>query len=102
MGDSWSIGDGFTREPWEWGPTVAQELREQTAGLRGVGLYAPPAPAYGRALCPCGCGTSIPGLTEADVRRIVREEMEAARPVPSVLDVTPEDVRVWLPGGRCA
>jgi hypothetical protein len=44
----------------------------------------PPAPPY------------APGLTEADVRRIVREEMEAARPKPSVLDVTPEDVRRWI------
>jgi hypothetical protein len=39
---------------------------------------------------------AAPALTEADVRRIVREEMETARPVPSVLDVTPEDVRRWL------
>lgn len=41
-------------------------------------------------------GTVAPSLTEADVRRIVREELEAVRPAPSVLDVTPEDVKRWM------
>ena len=45
--------------------------------------------------------TVAPSLTEADVRRIVREELDTRSPAPSVLDVTPEDVRAWLPGGLC-
>lgn len=53
--------------------------------------YVSPSPAYIPPIAP--------SLTEADVRRLVREEIEASRPVPSVLDVTPEDVKRWLPRG---
>jgi hypothetical protein len=38
-----------------------------------------------------------PQLTEADVRRIVIEELDARKPGP--LDVSAEDVRRWLPRG---
>lgn len=72
---------------------AAEEYRRNLAAQ--AKQFSPPLttmpPMYG--------ATVAPSLTEADVRRIVREEMEAAR--PSVLNVTPEDVRAWLPGGLC-
>ena len=68
---------------------IGEAMAKKVASM-GVkpGAYLPPP--YASAM-----------LTEADVRRIVREEMDAANPPPSVLDVTPEDVRAWLPGGLC-
>lgn len=81
------MSNNFTREPWEWGPSVAQELREQLRNQQRLGAIPP---VYGTP--------PTPTLTEADVRRIVREEMESSRPVPSVIDVTPEEVRRWTGG----
>jgi hypothetical protein len=42
-------------------------------------------------------GYAPPSLTEADVRRIVAEELDARRPGP--LDVSAEDIRRYLPRG---
>ena len=65
-----------------------RSMEAQTARLSTDWPLTTMAPGY-------GMGTA-PGLTEADVRRIVREELEAAKPGP--LDVTPDDVKRWAPG----
>lgn len=74
------------------GDEMAKAIASETSAIKDQWL-ATMAPGYG--------STFAPSLTEADVRRIVREELDARFPAPSVLDVTPEDVRAWLPGGLC-
>ena len=53
---------------------------------------SPAEQAFLEAMIPKPMGT----MGEADIRRIVREEIEARFPPPSVLDVTPEEVRHWM------
>jgi hypothetical protein len=76
-----------TIDPAKLGQLMAEEIRKLPRERTDWPLTTMP-PDYGYA---------PPSLTEADVRRIVREEMEAAKPGP--LDVSAEDVRRYLPRG---
>ena len=74
--------DGYEAVPLAWEPVAGRKIPQPARGppaqAGGARAY-PPLLAFRGPVATAGDGASLAGLTEADVRRIVREELAQAQ-----------------------
>ena len=94
---------GFTREPWEWGPSVAEEMRRKQATPEAIGAKVVRAldeqTAALKRLPSMLYTPDLPTLSAADIDRIAEAVVDklAAR-AASPLAVTDAEVRRFFGG----